>query len=404
MNTDTPNTLTTIMDTGAPAPDLVDRMRRLSMDSDLSSYSIISEANSVHSLDSSGSANGGVNLKIIDSGAAALGLEETVTALEDASVVVLDCGEAKKEDMPALVDNSVEAQKTDIYEDMPAVETDSDEYTTLAERDTRAPAGVFALRVNREQFGTLADTSGFDASSTAGASLVLQFGTGAPGLGDRAPSSEASKDDTVVENMERVLEDVLLGPGCTWGNDVLDTSTNTAIRSACKGYVSSSKPFAVVPASTAAAANPPVQNKTSRKPLALVSAPSTIAAASALVLKQASRKPLALVTAPPATVAPNEVVSSPSSPPLVSHFWSQFSGFVPQPKASFKSEFKRLAKSSGWNANIKKQRQIEGLKAEFNFHYGTCMTKLGHWQQLCKDVGVKEVPESITKCKKVSKW
>jgi hypothetical protein len=436
MNTDTSNTPTsiTVMETGAPAPDpardMIDRTRRLSMDSDLSSYSVISEANSVHSLDSSGSANGGVNFEIIDTGGVA-GAEEMAKEMDGASVVVVDCGKAEEEDVPAPVKNSVEAQETDIYEDMPALEADPDEFTTLVERDTRASAGVFALRVNREPLGTLADTSGFDASSIAGASLVLQFGTGrsldAPGLGEHALSSEASKGNTAVENMERMLEDILLGPGHTQGENVLHTSTTAAPRSATEGDTSSSKPigsvptlpiaaanspilkqsarksFAVVPVpSTAGAANPPVQNKTTRKPLALVSAPSTIAATNSLVLRQTSRKPLALVPAPSATVAPKEVVSSPSSPPLVSHFWSQFSGFVPQPKASFKSEFNRLAKSSGWNAKIKKQRQIEGLKVEFDFHYGTCMTKLDHWQQLCKDVGVKEVPESITKCKKVS--
>lgn len=33
---------------------------------------------------------------------------------------------------------------------------------------------------------------------------------------------------------------------------------------------------------------------------------------------------------------------------------------------------------------------------------GTCMTRLDHWQELCKDVGIENVPESITQCRIVS--
>jgi hypothetical protein len=60
MTDHTTTTPTTAMTTGAPVPDLIDRMRRMSLDSDLSSYSIVSGTPSVQSLNTNGSVNGGV--------------------------------------------------------------------------------------------------------------------------------------------------------------------------------------------------------------------------------------------------------------------------------------------------------------------------------------------------------
>jgi hypothetical protein len=51
-----------IMATQTAEPDLVDRMRRLSVGSSTSSYSLISEAPSVLSLDTNGSVNGGISI------------------------------------------------------------------------------------------------------------------------------------------------------------------------------------------------------------------------------------------------------------------------------------------------------------------------------------------------------
>ena len=102
-----------------------------------------------------------------------------------------------------------------------------------------------------------------------------------------------------------------------------------------------------------------------------------------------------------ASYRPSPAAADPSAP-LVSHFWLQFPEFVPVPTASFKSEFARLAKGHSWNVKTRRQRQIEALKAEFDFHYGTCMTNLDHWQQLCKDVDAEKNLTSITQCKKAS--
>jgi hypothetical protein len=51
---------TKIMATTTPEPDLVDRMRRMSVGSTGSSYSLVSEVSTVQSLDTNGSVNGGV--------------------------------------------------------------------------------------------------------------------------------------------------------------------------------------------------------------------------------------------------------------------------------------------------------------------------------------------------------
>jgi hypothetical protein len=51
------------METHSTEPDLVDRMRRLSVGSAESSYSLVSDVPSVRSLDSNGSVNGGVSVE-----------------------------------------------------------------------------------------------------------------------------------------------------------------------------------------------------------------------------------------------------------------------------------------------------------------------------------------------------
>ncbi|KAH7380085.1 hypothetical protein BKA66DRAFT_420202 [Pyrenochaeta sp. MPI-SDFR-AT-0127] len=91
---------------------------------------------------------------------------------------------------------------------------------------------------------------------------------------------------------------------------------------------------------------------------------------------------------------------SASSVPTASPFWYQFPGFQPSPTAPFKKEFARLAKHQGWGTKAKRKRQTEALNAEIAFHHGTCMQKLGRWQELCEEVGIEETPPSITQCKK----
>ena len=91
-----------------------------------------------------------------------------------------------------------------------------------------------------------------------------------------------------------------------------------------------------------------------------------------------------------------------SSPGKVSPFWHQFPKFIPDPSATFKDEFARLAKEQTWGTKVKRKYQIEALNAEVAFHYGTCLHKLDRWQELCEEVGIENVPTSITQCKKAS--
>ncbi|KAF1947866.1 hypothetical protein EJ02DRAFT_449343 [Clathrospora elynae] len=95
----------------------------------------------------------------------------------------------------------------------------------------------------------------------------------------------------------------------------------------------------------------------------------------------------------------NAVPKSPTSSP----FWSQFLGFTPTPTATFKDEFTRLANLNGWDKNSRYKYLVEALNTEIAFHYGIVLHKLDRWQELCKDVGVEDVPTSITKCKKALK-
>jgi hypothetical protein len=92
------------------------------------------------------------------------------------------------------------------------------------------------------------------------------------------------------------------------------------------------------------------------------------------------------------------------NPPVseVSGFWLQFIGFDPDPSSTFRSEFARLAVHQNWSGKTKRRWEVEALTAEIALHYGTCIDKLDRWQQLCEDVGIEDIPGSITQCKKAS--
>lgn len=86
-----------------------------------------------------------------------------------------------------------------------------------------------------------------------------------------------------------------------------------------------------------------------------------------------------------------------------SPFWYKYPGFTPEPKAKFRDEFARLQKYIGLNNENRRDLFVEALDAEIAFHYGTCLHRLDRWQDLCEELGIEEVPTSITKCKKVSR-
>ncbi|KAF2265377.1 hypothetical protein CC78DRAFT_461471, partial [Lojkania enalia] len=89
-------------------------------------------------------------------------------------------------------------------------------------------------------------------------------------------------------------------------------------------------------------------------------------------------------------------------------FWSKFDPFQPDPIAAIAGDFDRLTIHQGCQGHSMKtkghrRRRAQYIEAEFEKHFGSNTTKLETWQDLCGEVGVKPVPESITKCKKALK-
>lgn len=91
------------------------------------------------------------------------------------------------------------------------------------------------------------------------------------------------------------------------------------------------------------------------------------------------------------------------STPKASDFWYKHGDFEPNPRASFRHEFDRLCKHIGaLSKKGKKNLQTEALNADFKHHYGAHLSRLDRWQELCAEVGIEEIPTSITQCQKVT--
>jgi hypothetical protein len=93
---------------------------------------------------------------------------------------------------------------------------------------------------------------------------------------------------------------------------------------------------------------------------------------------------------------------APPPPTPVNPYWYHFSGFEPNPLASVSKEFNRLAHYMGWDFHERRERKYEAYESEFNFFFLGHGSNLETWQNLCEEVGIDEVPPSITKCKAVS--
>lgn len=76
-------------------------------------------------------------------------------------------------------------------------------------------------------------------------------------------------------------------------------------------------------------------------------------------------------------------------------------GIATGPNDNFDSLFNRLAIKEGLSKRQRKERRNEVIAAEMDAAYGTDVTKLEKWQELCRDVRIEPVPGSITGCKKV---
>lgn len=96
--------------------------------------------------------------------------------------------------------------------------------------------------------------------------------------------------------------------------------------------------------------------------------------------------------------------STSSSSTHVSTFFGAFPGFVPEPSASLRENFARLAAHRQWKNGSKnyKRNWNKYVRMEFDSEYGTNYTRLESWQNLCTELGIERLP-SITQCKKVRK-
>ena len=71
--------------------------------------------------------------------------------------------------------------------------------------------------------------------------------------------------------------------------------------------------------------------------------------------------------------------------------------------ASSYENFQLLVAQRGWKVGSKRYRVEHGrwMAQEFNSRYGSNENRLEGWRALCADVGIKNIPDSITQCKKV---
>ncbi|KAH7088221.1 hypothetical protein FB567DRAFT_627973 [Paraphoma chrysanthemicola] len=83
-----------------------------------------------------------------------------------------------------------------------------------------------------------------------------------------------------------------------------------------------------------------------------------------------------------------------------SAWFSSYPNFTYDPSTSLPSNFTRLATAKRWGPKLKYKRWIACQTVLFDALYGTDVTKLDKWQDLCREVGITDVPGSIKKCKK----
>ncbi|CAE6420283.1 unnamed protein product [Rhizoctonia solani] len=107
-------------------------------------------------------------------------------------------------------------------------------------------------------------------------------------------------------------------------------------------------------------------------------------------------------TPPPATAT--EV-----HPDTVSHlaaFFAQYPQFTYDPTRPVLSELKRMKQVLKWdNKTWESSGALAGLRRalvlQFNLTYGTDQKDLASWQNLCRAMRVTNIPETISRCKKL---
>ncbi|GBE79462.1 hypothetical protein SCP_0206620 [Sparassis crispa] len=83
-------------------------------------------------------------------------------------------------------------------------------------------------------------------------------------------------------------------------------------------------------------------------------------------------------------------------------YWDSYPNFDHNARAPLRTEFERLATQRGWRAGSRRYRNewAQCCVTEFGRHYGH-HDRLDGWQALCVEVGIRDVPTSITACKKI---
>jgi hypothetical protein len=83
---------------------------------------------------------------------------------------------------------------------------------------------------------------------------------------------------------------------------------------------------------------------------------------------------------------------------------AKYPEFHPDPVAPLLDEFSRLAIQRNWKAGSKRYRKEwkDCVEENFTAEFGQNASSLAGWQALCTEVGITDVPTSITGCKKVS--
>ncbi|KAG8693480.1 hypothetical protein FRC08_009088 [Ceratobasidium sp. 394] len=86
-------------------------------------------------------------------------------------------------------------------------------------------------------------------------------------------------------------------------------------------------------------------------------------------------------------------------------FFAHFPDFDYDPSQSVASEFGRLQSTPQWKKGINRRTTFAGYKLalvlQFNATYGTDQNDLASWHNLCRAIGVEEVPEKLKDCKKL---
>ncbi|EFQ94466.1 hypothetical protein PTT_07854, partial [Pyrenophora teres f. teres 0-1] len=111
-----------------------------------------------------------------------------------------------------------------------------------------------------------------------------------------------------------------------------------------------------------------------------------------LCIRERTRRTSDVAAAPATAAAASRILLNPA--------WNAWANFTPDPSATFKSEFKRLAAAQGWSQSDKRAHLSSLLSSEVAFWWNANGDKLMQWRQLCENMGFEDDFRTITQCKK----